>query len=128
MHPLRVLIASAEQPFRTLLRAELREAGYDATGASSLASGLHQPAVAGDRGPVRLVIVDDCTAAVPALLEAARAQYPGSRFLLVQAGAGAPPPGGWDRVLRRPVTIGEIVAAVRELAPLPPELRRPIDE
>ncbi|HEU5262863.1 MAG TPA: hypothetical protein VFU41_15695 [Gemmatimonadales bacterium] len=127
MHPPRVLIASADQRSRTLLRAELRELGYDAIGASSLASGLRHPAVEGDRGPVRLVIADDRTAAVPALLERARAQYAGSRFLLIQRGAGAPPPGSWDKVLRRPVTIGEIVAAVRELAPLPPELRGPID-
>lgn len=127
MHPPRVLIASAEHRSRRLLRAELREWGYDAIGASNLANALHQPAVAGGRGPVRLVIVDGCTAAVQALLAGARAQYPGSRFLLVQAGTGAPPLAGWDKVLPRPVTIGEIVGAVRELAPLPPELRRPID-
>jgi hypothetical protein len=36
-------------------------------------------------------------------------------------------PAAWRRVLRRPVSIDGIVAAVRELLPLPPGTSRPLD-
>ena len=139
MYPPRILIVSPDQRSRALLRAELREAGYDAIGASSLTTALRYPPHEPDRGPVRLFIVDGGAAAAPALLERTRARYPESRFLLIQSGAGAaspappgPPdlpgaPGPWQRVLRRPITIGAIVAAARELVPLPPELQVSID-
>ena len=142
MYPPRILIVSPDQRSRALLRAELREAGYDAIGASSLTTALRYPPHEPDRGPVRLFIIDGDAAAAPALLERTRARYPESRFLLIQSGAGAAPPaspgppdlpgaprppGPWQSVLRRPITIGEIVAAARELVPLPPELQVSID-
>ena len=134
MWPPRILIMSPDQRSRALLRAELREAGYDAIGASSLRTTLRYPPDEPDRGPVRLFIVDGDAAAAPALLERTRARYPGSRFLLIRSGAAAAPspppdpPRPWQRVLRRPITIGEIVAAARELVPLPPELQVSIDQ
>src|SRR6058998_4234200 len=133
MCPPRILIMSPDRRSRALLRAELREAGYDAIGASSLTTTLRYPPDEPDRGPVRLFIVDGDAAAAPALLERTRARYPGSRFLLIRSGAAAAPPDPpdpprpWQRVLRRPITIGEIVAAARELVPLPPELQVSID-
>src|ERR1044071_6693705 len=114
MYPPRILIVSPDQRSRALLRAELREAGYDAIGASSLTTALRYPPHEPDRGPVRLFIIDGDAAAAAALLERTRARYPESRFLLIQSGAGAasptppgPPglpgaPGPWQRVLRRP--------------------------
>src|SRR5439155_20440400 len=81
MWPPRILIMSPDQRSRALLRAELREAGYDAIGASSLTTTLRYPPDEPDRGPVRLFIVDGDAAAAPALLERTRARYPGSRFL-----------------------------------------------
>jgi len=137
MWPPRILIMSPDQRSRALLRAELREAGYDAIGASSLTTTPRYPPDEPDRGPVRLFIVDGDAAAAPALLERTRARYPGSRFLLIRSGAAAAPPHPpdppdpprpWQRVLRRPITIGEIVAAARELVPLPPELQVSIDQ
>ena len=132
MCPPRILIVSPDQRSRALLRAELRETGYDAIGASSLTTALRYPPDEPDRGPVGLFIVDGDAAAAPALLERTRARYAGSRFLLIRSGAAAAPPdpdppGPWQRVLRRPITIGEIVAAARELVPLPPELQVSID-
>lgn len=43
---------------RALLRAALREAGYDAVGAPGLSGALRYRAAAPDRGPVRLVVID----------------------------------------------------------------------
>lgn len=111
-------MVSGEQWPRALLRAELREAGYDAIGASTLAGALrHQPEAAG-RGPVRLVVVDDTATVVdPVALEELRRRYPGVRLVVVHR-AGAPTPGPWAAKLPRPVTIGDIVASVRRLVPL----------
>ena len=114
----RILIVSEDQWPRALLRAELRDAGYDAIGATTLSRALrHAPAEA-DRGPVASLVVDArAAAAEPAALDGAPLRYPGARIVLV-ARAGAVPAGPWAAVLRRPVTIGEIVATVRRLVPL----------
>src|SRR3954470_19927901 len=54
--PPRVLLVMPDQWPRALLRAALRDAGYDAVGAPGLSAALrYRPAVA-DRGPVRLVV------------------------------------------------------------------------
>jgi hypothetical protein len=136
MLPPRVLVVWPERVPRALLRAELREAGYDAIGASSLAAALRYPPADPARGPVGLWVVDQAAldAAAGPLLALAATRHPGSRFLLVaRAGARATggsavaPPGGWSLVLRRPVTIGAVVDGARTLVPLPPALQRPID-
>src|SRR5439155_23296130 len=133
MCPPRILIVSPDQRSRALLRAELRETGYDAIGASSLTTALRYPPDEPDRGPVGLFIVDGDAAATPALLERTRARYAGSRFLLIRRGAAAAPsppperPPPLPKGRRPPITIGEIVAAARELVPLPPELQVSID-
>jgi CheY-like chemotaxis protein len=117
--PPRILVVSAEQWPRALLRAQLREVGYDAIGAGTLSRALRQSPHDPERGPVRLVVVDSgATAGEPEALERARQRYPGAAFLLIRR-AGAVPPGPWAVTLRRPVTIGEIVATVRRLVPLP---------
>ncbi len=130
MVPPRVLVVSPDRALRALVRAELREAGYDAIGASSFAAALEYPPAERERGPVRLLIVHE-GAVDPAgeFLERARLQFPGSRFLLVagEGSGGTVPAGPWDVIARRPVAIGEIVARVRALVPLPPALERPID-
>ncbi len=134
MLPPRVLVVWPERVPRALLRAELREAGYDAIGASSLAAALRYPPAEPERGPVGLWIVDQAAldAAAAPLLALAATRHPVCGFLLVaRAGPGAgtalAPPGGWQVVLRRPVTIGAVVDAARTLVPLPPALQRPID-
>ena len=116
--PPRILVVSAEHWPRALLRAQLDEAGYDAIGARTLSRALRYPPDDAERGPLRLVVVDSTAAAAePEALEHARRRYPGVPFVLVHR-AGAVPPGPWAAILRRPVTIGDIVATVGRVVPL----------
>jgi hypothetical protein len=113
----RILVVSSAQWLRALLRAELRDAGYDAIGAATLSRALRHPPTDVARGPVRLIVVDSAAAAAePAALEHARRRYPGVLLVLIH-GAGAAPLGPWAAMLRRPVTIGNVVASVRRLVP-----------
>lgn len=117
--PPRVLVVSTEQWPRALLRAELRDAGYDAIGATTLSRALRHPSGDVERGPVRLIVVDAGAAAADlAALEHTRRCYPGIRLVLIGR-AGVAPSGPWAATLQRPVTIGDIVATVRRLVPLP---------
>ncbi len=134
--PPRVLLVMPEQWPRALLRAALREVGYDALGAPGLAAALRYPAQARDRGPVRLVLLDQAALAdaeaasllgallhrhgdpAPVLLARAMPAHP------LPAAAAATP---WRRVISRPASIADLVAAVQALLPLPPESVRPID-
>src|SRR3954454_21547300 len=61
--PPRVLLVMPEQWPRALLRAALREAGYDALGAPGLPGAIRYPVHPGDRGPVRLVLLDQAALA-----------------------------------------------------------------
>jgi hypothetical protein len=125
-----------EQWPRALLRAALREVGYDAVGAPNLAAALHFPGDAPDRGPVRLVLLDQAALAD----EEAAVQF---HALLQRHGEPAPmllarsmpstdlspaaAPIPWQRVLRRPASVGDLVAAVQAAVPLPPESQQPLD-
>ena len=117
----RVLIVSPEQWPRALLRAELLEAGYDAIGSPTLSAALRYPSAAAGRGPVRLIIVDQVVVEREAseVLERLVSQHAASgRFLLARS-SGAVPAGDWDAVLRRPLSVGQIVEAVRRVLPIP---------
>ena len=134
--PPRVLLVMPEQWPRALLRAALREAGYDAVGSTGLAAALRYGAESRDRGPVRVVLVDQAALAdeesatlldallrrhgspVPLLLARAMPAYP-----LPAAATPAP----WRRVIRRPASIADLVAEVQTLLPLPPGSGRPIE-
>jgi hypothetical protein len=114
-----VLILMGDQWPRALLRAELLEAGYDAVGARSFEEGLALVKAAPERGPVRLVVIDQDSVAGT---EAARREHDelGAgvlQILLAKTGV-ASPPGNWDRVVRRPVSIGDIVRTIRTMLPL----------
>src|SRR6476646_3571949 len=56
--PPRVLLIMPDQWPRALLRAALREAGYDALGAPGLGGALRYRPITPDRGPVGVVVVD----------------------------------------------------------------------
>jgi len=125
-----------EQWPRALLRAALREAGYDAVGAPGLAGALRYRATAPDRGPVRLVVIDQDAVRVPEAgrdLRALADRHGGPALvLLAKGGPAAPlPPSdrgiAWRRIVRRPASIAELVDAVRGVLPLPPEAGRPLD-
>jgi hypothetical protein len=117
--PPRVVVAMAEQWPRALLRAALLEAGYDAVGARSVAEALAQGRGDPERDPIKLLVVDR-----PVLVGAERfleelVSLHGRPICLLVAPAGeVAPEGPWREVLRRPVSIGEIVEAVRRHLPL----------
>ena len=125
-----------EQWPRALLRAALREVGYDALGAPGLAGALRYRAQAPSRGPIRLVLVDQAALqgdkALPLLTSLLHRYGDPAAMLLARAVPMSRPPekaepAPWMRVMRRPVSIDSIVAAVRELLPLPPGTSRPLD-
>ena len=132
----RVLLVIPEQWPRALLRAALREAGYDALGAPSLAAARRYPVQLRDRGPVRLILVDqagltdeESATLLDALLR--RHGYPAAVLLArampaqpLPAAAGSTP---WRQVIRRPASIADLVAGVQELLPLSPGSGRPIE-
>ncbi len=118
-----------EQWRRALLRAALREVGYDAIGARGIAEAQLIRAVVPDRGTVRVIIVDQAALGTGGLsrFAALRARHENPRTILLARATVDAPKGPWDRVLRRPVSIEQIVAAVRSLVPLPQSARAPID-
>jgi hypothetical protein len=123
--PGRILIVMPAQWPRALLRAELREAGYDALGARDLDEALTYPKEETGRGRVGLIILDQAAirgADDPRLKELLR-QHSDAETLLI-AGAFQPPsPGHWRQVLRHPTTIAEIIQAVQRLLPPPPPIQ-----
>lgn len=118
-----------EQWPRALLRAALREVGYDAVGTRTLSSALRVNPDEPDRGPVRLVILDQSVLGGDAhgrLAELFTRNRSPATILLARPTL-AVPDGPWQRVLRRPVSVGDIVAAAQASLPLSPEHRHPLD-
>jgi DNA-binding NtrC family response regulator len=124
----RVLIVMPEQWPRALLRAALREVGYDAVGTRNLDTALRVRPQEPDRGTIRLVIVDQSAASGSHEQLAKLLSLHGTPLTILLARPTlAVPAGQWQRVIKRPASIDEIVSAVRESMPLPSELRHPID-
>jgi hypothetical protein len=125
----RVLILLPDHWPRALLRAELREAGYDAVGAPTPVE-AHVYAVAEPgRGPVRLVIVDEQALSGDGArsLERLLARHHSPAAVLIQPASAPVPPGTWNDVLRRPLTIRDIVDCVKRFLPIPAGSRLPLD-
>jgi hypothetical protein len=127
--PPRVLIVMSEQWRRSLLRAALREVGYDAVGASALSSARRIPAIEPNRVRVGLIIVDQPAlrnnrAEDVARLTAAHAPAPA---ILLARSMVAVPSGPWRRILPRPLSIADVVTEVQSLLPLAQNLRHPLD-
>jgi DNA-binding response OmpR family regulator len=118
-----------EQWPRALLRAALRENGYDAVGTRTLSSALRVNSNEPDRGPVRLIILDQSVLDADADDQLARllAQNQSPATILLARPTLAIPDGPWQRVLSRPMSVGEIVAAAQALLPLSAENRHPLD-
>jgi hypothetical protein len=126
--PPRILLVMPAQWPRALLRAALRELGYDAIGTRSV-NGARALLPSGEgRGPVRLILIDQ-----DALTEDAQRDLEKLRrasdapLVLVAPATRRVSEGGWAGVLRRPLTVGELAQAIERLVPLAPEARRPID-
>ncbi len=125
----RVIIISDEQWARAGLRAELREHGYDAIGATDIERAERHALPDPERGPVRLVIVDqdildDRTIDI---LRRWR-QGLGVAVVLLAHATRASPAGDWDEVVRRPCSVADIEAIVRTLVPLAAADTGPLDD
>lgn len=125
--PPRVLLVMTDQWPRALLRAALREIGYDAVGTRALSGAARLTAAEADRGPLGLVLLahealaDDDRVDLDRLREATDAP------IVLLASAGENRPGPWTQVVHRPVSIGDLVRVVEALVPLSPDARRPLD-
>lgn len=112
--PPRVIVVMETQWPRALIRAALREAGYDAAGTQSLATALRIRPTEPDRGAVRLVIVDQSALAgdrEEARLGELLARHEQPATILLARPTVRPPKGSWTRVLQRPVSVDDVVAA-----------------
>jgi hypothetical protein len=125
----RVLIVMPAQWPRALIRAALRDAGYDALGARDLNEALSYPAVEDDRGSVGLIILDQEAMPAPEDSTASQLmrQHPEARTLVLESALRPSTQGSWEHVLRHPVTIADIVAKTQQLLPLPAPAVHPID-
>jgi hypothetical protein len=90
---------------------------------------MSYPAFEPERGPVRLVVIDqDALAGTDrAVVTSVLERHVGSVAMLLARGGTTPSAGPWRRVISRPVSVAGIVHAVLELLPLPAEQRHPID-
>lgn len=118
-----------EQWTRALLRAALREDGYDAIGARGIREAFRVRPVDPERGPVRLLIVDQDALAggADALLERLTRRFGAPDAVLVKRPSRSLPEGEWRRVLQRPVSVADVVDAARALVPLSAAARHPVD-
>jgi DNA-binding response OmpR family regulator len=126
--PPRVLIVMADQWPRALLRAALRELGYDALAASDLEEALSYPASDAKRGPVRLVILDQRVMGSEheSLLTRLMDRF-GQPATLLLASTMTPPTNISGRVIQRPASIADITRAVQTSLAVPTASARPID-
>jgi hypothetical protein len=114
---------------RALLRAALREMGYDASGTRALNSAVFQAASDSSRGQVGLVVLDQEALAEDEAgdLEALRSRISAAPILLLAPATRRVREGPWTRVIRRPTSIAALVQEIESLVPLALEARRPID-
>lgn len=128
--PPRVILVMNARWHRALLRAALRDAGYDAVGAADLTFALRYGREEPGRGPVAVIVVDgdaDPSKHTAALRDLFERHGRPPAILITSAGRPATDTA-WTLVLRRPLSVADIVAAVQRLLPLPANLRHPLDE
>jgi hypothetical protein len=113
---------------RALLRSALREAGYDAIGARDMEDAARYRVIEPGRGAVELVLVDqDATANAMDDLRDILASHHDPPAVLIGHTTHAAPAGPWSRILGRPVSVADLVAAVQSELPLPMDARHPLD-
>jgi hypothetical protein len=126
----RIVIVSDDQWLRAGLRGELRERGYDAVGARDVTEAVHTSRREPDRGPVRLVLVDQTSLGseldAGAVDRLRRATWQ-ARLVLIAPRNRKEAEGPWAHVLRRPITIGDIVDYIVQTLP-DEHAAGPIDE
>jgi hypothetical protein len=126
--PPRVLIVQAAQWPRALLRAALRHEGYDALGARDLKEALSYSEEESERGPVRLIILDqEVLEGHDSLLAELLGRHRDGLTLVLESAFRPSVQASWPHVLRHPVTIADIVHTTQALVPLPSTEVHPID-
>jgi len=123
-----VLLIIGDQWDRSFIRAALREVGYDAVGARSPAEAQRYRSIEPGRGTIGLIVADHEAGAERDALADVVASHRSPPLILVARGTQAPPPGSWSRVIRRPLTVADVVDAVESILPLGAEARRPLDD
>jgi hypothetical protein len=114
---------------RALLRAALREVGYDASGTRTLKAALYQATPDAARGPVGLIMLDQEALAEDegSDLKVLRSRTFAAPIMLLAPATRRVREGPWTRVIRRPTGIAALVQEIESLIPLAPEARHPID-
>jgi DNA-binding NtrC family response regulator len=124
----RILVIMPDQWRRALLRAALREVGYDAIGARNMDDARRYRAIEPGRGPVKLVLVDqEAVADGMDELRDILASHHDPPAILVAPATRALPDGPWSRIVHRPVSVADLVTEVESELPLPAEARHPLD-
>jgi DNA-binding NtrC family response regulator len=106
-----IFVVGWEWRFRALLRAQLREQGYDAQGFETLA----EAAEALVSAPAPALVVFDTTDSDAAETATYLREWAGRLPVVLIAGTQEEVPSGAAHVLRRPATIGQITTLVAEL-------------
>jgi hypothetical protein len=112
----RILLVMPEHWPRALLRAELIERGYDVVGAPDLATALLCRPSEKDRGPVRVILIDQDALVEPQirLFDLLVSRHPQPRLVLLARAQLETPPGDWHTIVRKPALIGQIASAVEQ--------------
>jgi hypothetical protein len=118
-----------------MLRATLRERGYDAIGTRSVAGALRIPTQAADRGAVEVLVVDQEALSDEekesdgSMTRELLDRYPAAATVLLERVSVRTPDvrHRWTRTLQRPVSVEAIAVVVERLRPLPAEDRIPLD-
>ena len=117
----------SDQWDRALIRGALREVGYDAVGARDVNEARRYRAIEPGRGAIGLIVTDHDAATSRDALTDVIARHRNPPVILVARTTQNPPPGPWARVIRRPVSVADVIAFVETALPLPAERRRPLD-
>jgi hypothetical protein len=114
---------------RALLRAALREVGYDASGTRTLKAAVYQATPDAARAHVGLIMLDQEALAEDegSDLKALRSRTFAAPIMLLAPATRRVREGPWTRVIRRPTGIAALVQEIESLIPLAPEARHPID-
>ena len=126
--PPRVLLIIGDQWERALIRASLREVGYDAVGARNPAEAHRYRPIEPGRGAIGLIVADHEAAADREALNDVVASHRDPPVILVARRTREMPEGRWTRVIPRPLSVADLVAAVESLVPLPADARGPLDD
>jgi hypothetical protein len=122
----RILLVVPDHWTRVVLRAELLERGYDAVGTPNLTAALAVSPV-DERGPVRLILLEHGAIAGSDRSEVERlaSQHQDPPLVLLAPAFADPPAALFRRVVRRPITINDLLEVVRDLVGEPPPRQAP---